>query len=122
MHRENMRHGYGPHMQFITEEGRQKYIFEFEDARIVAKQAGLRLTVAPRLTISTPDGRVLKAGEELVPTRDLAIIREKDTWTKSIFIKTVPEQVADLIFDGYIIEAFDEPLPRPDQPSPPEAA
>jgi hypothetical protein len=113
--RENIRHHYGPGRQWSSDQDRRRYIDEFERARVAARELGRRYVIAPEQSMSTHDGRMLTAGDEVVPERDLAFIEHHRPY-ESVLTLPVWKQIEKHVFEGRIIDSGFV------APSPPEAA
>jgi hypothetical protein len=99
---------------FGDADAQRAYELECNQAR--ASQE-VRYAIAPRQSLSTHHGRVLAAGDELVPSRDLVLRVERRPGETSSLTLPVWKQLEQLVFRGVVLESdrsFPEPAPGPE--------
>jgi hypothetical protein len=93
----------------------QQRAYEQECNRARAAQE-VKFAIAPRQSIKTHDGRVLNAGDEVVPARDFILRIERGRPGEASLTLPVWRQLEQLVFRGVVLESDrnfpDEPGPR----------
>ncbi len=114
--RENVRHHYGLGHHFESDAARQRFIDEFETARLNARRLGRLYTVAPGCSLTTSTGTIKRAGEEVF-LDDFARVYRHDKGS-TVLTRMPHEQLSRLVFEGRIICSSENGV----EPEPPRAA